>query len=135
MCRTWFSTVRSLSENASAIARGIAENTSAVSVTLIRQMMWRMLGADHPMEAHKVDSRAIRYMGASPDVREGVESFLEKRPPRFSMRPSTDMPEWYVQAWRDADQLFARLLDLPADAIADRVFVRAADLPAEAFVS
>ena len=80
---------------ARGLAREIADNPSAMSVALNRQMMWRMLGADHPMEAHKVDSRAIRYMGASADVREGVESFLEKRPPRFTMRPSTDMPEWF----------------------------------------
>ncbi|QGG95783.1 crotonase/enoyl-CoA hydratase family protein [Actinomarinicola tropica] len=80
---------------ARGLAREIADNTSAMSVALNRQMMWRMLGADHPMEAHKVDSRAIRYMGASSDVREGVESFLEKRAPRFTMRPSADMPEWY----------------------------------------
>lgn len=80
---------------ARTIATEIAENTSAVSVALNRQMMWRMLGADHPMEAHKVDSRAIRYMGASADVREGVEAFLEKRPARFAMRPSANMPEFF----------------------------------------
>ena len=78
-----------------AIAREIAENTSAVSVALSRQMMWRMLGADHPMEAHKIDSRGIRYMGASADAREGVGSFLEKRPPKFAMSPTRDMPDYY----------------------------------------
>jgi enoyl-CoA hydratase/carnithine racemase len=66
-----------------------------VSVALSRQMMWRMLGADHPMEAHKVDSRGIAQMGRASDVREGVKSFLEKRPPNFSMKPSTDMPAFY----------------------------------------
>ena len=80
---------------ARALAAEIAENTSAMSVALNRQMMWRMLGADHPMEAHKVDSRAIRFMGASPDVREGVEAFLEKRQPNFTMTPSTDMPDFF----------------------------------------
>ena len=58
-------------------------------------MMWRMLGADHPMEAHKVDSRGIAQMSRDSDVRRGVESFLEKRPPNFSMKPSTDMPTFY----------------------------------------
>jgi enoyl-CoA hydratase/carnithine racemase len=86
------------------VARGlaleIAENTSGMAVALNRQMMWRMLGADHPMEAHKVDSRAIRYMGAAPDSREGVESFLEKRPANFTMRPSKDMPD-YIPWWED----------------------------------
>ncbi len=80
---------------ARAIAAEIAENTAPVSVALTRHMMWRMLGADHPMEAHKVDSRGIARLGVSPDVKEGVESFLEKRPPEFSMKPSSDMPDFY----------------------------------------
>ncbi len=80
---------------ARALAREIAGNTSALSVALSRQMLWRMLGADHPMEAHKIDSRAIYFMGSSPDAAEGVTSFLEKRAARFPMRPSKDMPSFY----------------------------------------
>lgn len=80
---------------ARALAREIASNTSALSVALSRQMLWRMLGADHPMEAHKIDSRAIYFMGRSPDAAEGVTSFLEKRAARFPMRPSKDMPSFY----------------------------------------
>jgi len=80
---------------ARALAKEIAENTSPVAVALARQMMWRMLGADHPMEAHKVDSRGIFTMGASPDVAEGIAAFKEKRAPRFPMRASTDMPAFY----------------------------------------
>lgn len=80
---------------AQVIAREIADNTSAVSVTLIRQMMWKMLGSDHPMEAHKVDSRGIYYCGKSADVKEGVESFLEKRPAKFPLKVSEDMPEFF----------------------------------------
>ena len=73
----------------------MAEGTSAVSVALARQMLWRMLGADHPMEAHKVDSRAMGATGRSADAREGVESFLAKRPAQFPGRVSTDMPDFY----------------------------------------
>jgi enoyl-CoA hydratase/carnithine racemase len=80
---------------ARAIAREIAENTSPVSVALIRQMMWRGLGMDHPMEAHKVDSRGIYSRGASADVKEGVVSFLEKRPAKFPQHVSTDMPPYF----------------------------------------
>ncbi len=90
---------------ARALAAEIAENTSAVSVALARQMMWRMLGADHPMEAHKLDSRAIFAMGQSPDGHEGVQSFLEKRPAVFPMKVSSDMPDffpwWQERKFRD----------------------------------
>ena len=80
---------------ARAIAREIADNTSPVSVALIRQMMWRGLGMDHPMEAHKVDSRGIYSRGASADVKEGVVSFLEKRPAKFPQKVSSDMPPYF----------------------------------------
>ncbi|MFQ5418586.1 MAG: crotonase/enoyl-CoA hydratase family protein [Myxococcota bacterium] len=80
---------------ARGIALEIAANTSAVSVALARQMMWKMLGADHPMEAHKVDSRAIYAMGKSADGHEGVASFLEKRPASFGMKVSSEMPDLY----------------------------------------
>ena len=77
------------------LAREIADNTSAVSVALIRQMLWRMLGADHPREAHRLDSLGMWHTGRSADAHEGVTSFLEKRPPRFTGRPSKDMPPFY----------------------------------------
>jgi enoyl-CoA hydratase/carnithine racemase len=77
------------------LAREIAESTSAVSVALIRQMLWRMLGADHPREAHRLDSLGMWHTGRSADAREGVTSFLEKRPPHFTGSPSKDMPPFY----------------------------------------
>ena len=84
-----------LMPTARALAEKIADNTSAVSVSLTRHMMWRLLGADHPMEAHKLDSRGVQYMGTTADSREGVESFLEKREPNYQLSPSTDMPDWF----------------------------------------
>jgi enoyl-CoA hydratase/carnithine racemase len=84
-----------LLDAAYAIAREIVDNTAPVSVSLSRQMLWRMLGADHPMEAHKIDSRAIAARGASADAREGVLSFLEKRPAAFPVKVSDGMPDFF----------------------------------------
>jgi enoyl-CoA hydratase/carnithine racemase len=80
---------------ARALAREIAARAAPVSVALIRQMMWRMLGADDPMEAHKVDSCGIYARGRSEDVKEGVMSFLEKRAPDFRNKVSSDMPDYF----------------------------------------
>jgi enoyl-CoA hydratase/carnithine racemase len=80
---------------AHALAREIADSTAPVSVALSRQMLWRMLGASHPMEAHRVDSAAIVARGSSPDAVEGVTSFLEKRTAAFPMRVSDGMPDFF----------------------------------------
>jgi enoyl-CoA hydratase/carnithine racemase len=77
------------------LAREIADNTSAISVAMTRQLVWKMLGADHPMEAHKIDSRLMVQTGASADAREGVAAFLEKRPARFPGRVSAGMPDTF----------------------------------------
>ncbi len=74
---------------------------------LIRQMMWKMLTADHPMEAHKVDCRGIYSRGASADVKEGVTSFLEKRPPKFADKVSKDMPPYFP--WWEEQEVRVRL--------------------------
>ena len=77
---------------ARALAHSYIDKTAPVSVALIRQMMWRMLGASHPVEAHRIDSRAMFHRGRSADVREGIASFLEKREPRFTDSVSRDLP-------------------------------------------
>ena len=80
---------------ARALAREIADNTAPVSVALTRQMLWRMASAGDPMDAHRIDSRAIFARGASADAAEGVTSFLEKRVARYPNRVSTDMPRFF----------------------------------------
>jgi enoyl-CoA hydratase/carnithine racemase len=82
------------------IAREIADNTSAVSTALARQMIWKMLTESHPMRAHILESQGLTAMFAADDVREGGASFFEKRPPRFTMKPSKDMPAFYPW-WED----------------------------------
>jgi enoyl-CoA hydratase/carnithine racemase len=88
---------------ARSIAAEIVENTSAVSVALSRQMLWSMLGASTPWEAHRVDSAAIFRLGQAPDALEGVTSFLEKRLPKFPSRVGDYLD--VVPAWptRPAD--------------------------------
>lgn len=81
-----------LLDAAYGLAEEIASATSPVSVTLTRQMLWRMLGEGHPMAAHRVDSAAIDALGRGADVREGVVSFLEKRPPAFPSKVPDDLP-------------------------------------------
>jgi enoyl-CoA hydratase/carnithine racemase len=78
---------------ARALAREIADNTAPVSVAITRQLIWRMAGAAHPMEAHRADSRGIQARGRSGDAREGVTSFLEKRPPNYPDKVSQDLPD------------------------------------------
>lgn len=87
---------------ARALALEIAENTAPVSIALSRQMMWRMLGASHPMEAHRVDSRGIMERGKSADSKEGVMSFLEKRPAVYPDRVSDGIPDIFPN-WQDPE--------------------------------
>jgi enoyl-CoA hydratase/carnithine racemase len=100
--------VRSLHEPADllpaarALAREIADNTAPVSIALTRQMLWRGAGFDHPMQAHKADSRAIMARGASGDAREGVTSFLEKRAPSYPNKVSTDLPDIWPE-WKEPE--------------------------------
>jgi len=77
------------------IAAEIRDNAAPLSVALCRQMMWKMLTADHPMEAHKLDSKGIRTLGKTADAREGITAFFEKRPPKFGNKLSTDLPDFY----------------------------------------
>jgi enoyl-CoA hydratase/carnithine racemase len=82
-----------LLDAARALATEIAQNTAPVSVALARRMMWRMLGAEHPMLAHRADSRGMFYRGRSADAAEGIASFLEKRPAQFPDRVSEGLPD------------------------------------------
>lgn len=83
------------------LATEIRTNSAPVSVALSRMMLWRMLGASHPMEAHRIDSRAIHYTGAQPDAREGITAFFEKRPANWTMSVNDDMPD-FVPWWNEA---------------------------------
>lgn len=84
-----------LLDAAFALAHEIAGNTSAVSVAITRAMLWRLSAAEHPMAAHRIDSRAIYRLSRSADAREGVDSFLEKRPPAYPDTVSGNMPDFY----------------------------------------
>jgi enoyl-CoA hydratase/carnithine racemase len=80
---------------ARAIAGEIATQTAPISVALTRQMMWKLLGAPHPIEANRLESKSLLEVQRMPDTAEGVASFLEKRPPRFTLRPGRDLPDFY----------------------------------------
>lgn len=82
------------------LAKEFTENSSAISNTVLRHMMWRMLGASHPIEAHRVDTAGISALGTSPDAAEGITSFLEKRKPDFPGKVSSDLPEFFPW-WED----------------------------------
>lgn len=82
------------------LARLLTEQSSPVSLALTRQLIWRMQGASHPMEAHRIESRALLQTGAGADAAEGVAAFFEKRRPAFPSRVSTDMPDIYPW-WRE----------------------------------
>jgi enoyl-CoA hydratase/carnithine racemase len=84
-----------LLEAARALAREIADNTAPVSIALTRAMLWRLSAADHPMAAHQIDSRAIYRRARSGDAKEGIASFLEKRPPVYPDKVSTDLPDFF----------------------------------------
>ncbi len=84
------------------LAREIADNTSAISVTLAKAMLWHGLDEPDPQAAHLVESRIIHWIGGQADAREGVNSFLEKRPAQFKMRPSRDLPDFYPW-WQETE--------------------------------
>jgi enoyl-CoA hydratase/carnithine racemase len=88
-----------LLEAAGRLAREIADTTSSVAVALARQMLWSGLSAASPWDAHRAESKSLDYLGRGPDAAEGVASFLEKRPPKFPLRVTTDLPDVGVGDW------------------------------------
>jgi enoyl-CoA hydratase/carnithine racemase len=85
---------------ARALAKEFVDNSSAVSMTLTRHMMWRMLGASHPLEAHEVDTAAMNALGQSSDAKEGITAFLEKRPASFKDKVTQQLPKFFPW-WKD----------------------------------
>jgi enoyl-CoA hydratase/carnithine racemase len=83
---------------AHALANELVEHSAPVSVALTRQFLWRMLGGAHPMEAHRIESRAILSRAFSADADEGVAAFLEKREARFPLAVTRDLPDGFPWA-------------------------------------
>ena len=91
-----------LLSNAVDIAKKMVQNSAPVSISLTRQMLWRSLESSGPYDAHVIESKAIDSRGASEDAKEGVSSFLEKRPAEFKNKVSSDMPEFFPW-WKDTN--------------------------------
>jgi enoyl-CoA hydratase/carnithine racemase len=87
---------------ARALAQEFVDNSSAVSIAMTRHMMWRMLGAPHPIDAHEVDTAAIALLGRSADAKEGISAFLEKRKANFKDKVSQHMPAFFPW-WKDRE--------------------------------
>ena len=89
-----------LMNDAKKIAQDLVEKSAPVSIAITRQMLWRSFGQAHPYEAHVIESKAIDSRGASDDAKEGINSFLEKRPAKFKNLISSDMPDFFPW-WED----------------------------------
>jgi enoyl-CoA hydratase/carnithine racemase len=79
---------------ARALAQEIARETAPVSVAITKWMLWRMQSETDLARADDLDARAFWWTGTQPDASEGIRAFLDKRAPRWGMRPSVDMPDF-----------------------------------------
>lgn len=84
------------------MAAKIANNTSATAIALTRQIFWKMLGEDHPMKSHIIETKGNMWASKQIDAKEGIMSFLEKREPNFTMKPSKDLPDFYPW-WKEPE--------------------------------
>ena len=77
------------------LAREFVDSSSSVARTVLRHMMWRMLGAADPIDAHRIDTAGINTLAISPDAKEGINAFLEKRAAKFPGKVSRDLPDFF----------------------------------------
>jgi enoyl-CoA hydratase/carnithine racemase len=77
------------------IAREIRDNCAPVSVAVTKKLLWDHMRSNDFLAAAAIEDKSWQWAGKRPDAKEGVQAFLEKRKPRWTMRPSVDWPEFH----------------------------------------